>query len=89
MLSIIRLLDRILWLYEAIIIVRCILSWAQALPNNPIIRFIYQITEPLMDAVRRAFPFLAMGGFDLSPIVIILLIDFTRRYLYSLLIPFY
>ncbi len=85
MIFIINLLNSVVRLYELIIIVRCILSWVQVPPRNPLVRLIYQLTDPLMDAVRRAFPFLASGGIDFSPIVIFLLIDFTRRYIISLM----
>jgi YggT family protein len=83
MLSIIFLLDRLIWLYELMVIVRCVISFFPVDAYNPIIRFITQITEPLMDAVRKAFPFLLAGGLDLSPIVILFLLDFTRRYIAS------
>jgi len=79
----IGLIDRLIGLYELVIIVRCILSFVQPNPFNPIVRFLYQITDPLLDAVRRAFPFLVTGGFDLSPILVFFLLQVTRQYLVS------
>jgi YggT family protein len=79
MYGILVIISRLIYLYEIIIFIRCILSFVQPDPRNPIVRFIYQITDPLMDAVRRAFPFLAAGGIDFSPIVIIFLLEATRH----------
>ncbi len=85
MASLIQLVNTLIWLYELLILARCVTSWIQADPANPIVRFIAQLTDPLLDATRKAFPFLVQGGLDLSPLVILFLIDFTRRYLLSLL----
>ncbi len=86
MVGLFMLLARVVQLYIYILIARCILSFVRPNPYNPIVRFIYQITDPLMDAVRRAFPFLAIGGLDLSPIAIIFLLQFTLQVLGSLLL---
>lgn len=72
---------RILLIFEFIIFIRCILSFIQPDPSNPLVNFIYSLTDPLMDAVRKSLPFLVAGGIDLSPIVIIFLLDITRQYL--------
>lgn len=69
-------------LYQICIVIRCILSFLNPyspLHRNPIVRYLYKITDPLLDAVRNAFPFLAQGGFDLSPIALIFLLQITVR----------
>lgn len=81
--SILLLLANALWVYEILIIIRCIMSFVDPDPSNPLVRFVYNLTDPLMDAVRRSLPFLMMGGLDLSPIVLIFLIEMTRKYLVS------
>ncbi len=81
-----QLLNSLIHLYQIAIIVAVIMSWIQANPYNPIVRFFYRITEPLLDAVRQAFPFLMVGGLDLSPLVVLLLLQFTRNVLYRLLV---
>lgn len=67
--------------YEFIIVIRIILSWAPVDPQNPIVQFIGRFTDPLLDAVRRAFPFLSAGGIDFSPILVFFLLDATRHML--------
>ena len=47
------------------------MSWLPNLnPNNPIARFLYQVTEPVLAPIRSALP--PMGGIDLSPLVVFL-----------------
>lgn len=72
-------------IYIWIVVIRCVLSFVQPNPFHPIVRFIYSVTDPLMDAMRRAFPFLMMGGLDLSPIVLIFLVQFTNSQVQQLL----
>jgi YggT family protein len=62
-----------------IIIIRAILSWVNPDPYNPIVRFLHQITEPVLNPIRRRLPF--MGGVDISPIVVIFAIIFLQIFL--------
>jgi YggT family protein len=57
-----------------LIIVRCILSFVRHDPYQPIIRFIYDVTEPVMAPFRRWLP--AAGGIDFSPIIAVLFIQY-------------
>ena len=75
-----QVLDFLLWAYLWILIARVVISWIDADPYNPIVRFIYNLTEPVLEKVRERLPFLA-GGFDLSPIVVSLAIWFIKRFL--------
>jgi len=49
-------------------------------PYNPIVRFLYNATEPLLYRVRRSLPLFA-GGIDFSPLLIILVIYFLQAFL--------
>jgi len=69
----------ILDIYMWIIIARAIISWVNPDPYNPIVRFLYQATEPVLSRVRRIIPYL--GGIDLSPLVVLLIIYFLRQFL--------
>jgi YggT family protein len=71
-------------IYMWLIIARALLSWVNPDPYNPIVRFLYNVTEPVMGWVRRRVP-LVFGGLDLSPILIILVIIFLDRFLVSTL----
>lgn len=60
-----------------LIIVRVLLSWIPHNPYNPIIRFIYEVTEIVMAPVRRVLPLQAMG-IDFSPIVVLILLQLVK-----------
>jgi tRNA(Ile)-lysidine synthetase-like protein len=70
-------LNMVLTIFMWIIIIRAVLSWVSPDPYNPIVRFINQVTDPVLYRVRRIFP-LVYGGFDLSPILVILAIYFLK-----------
>jgi len=71
-----QLLGYALHLYMWIIIIRALLSWVNPDPYNPIVRFLVQVTEPVLYQVRKRIPF--MGGLDLSPIIVIFIIYFLQ-----------
>jgi YggT family protein len=72
-----RILDVLLNLYMWAIIINALLSWVNPDPYNPIVRFLYQVTEPALRPIRRFIPMRGMG-IDISPIVAILVIMFVR-----------
>lgn len=80
LLAIATVLDMILGLFLILIFIRAILSWVSPDPYNPIVRFLYSATEPLLYRVRRTIPAVA-GGIDLSPLVVIAAIYFLRVFL--------
>jgi len=69
----------LLTIYMWIIIIRSLISWVNPDPYNPIVRFLYQATEPVLYPIRRRLPF--MGGIDLSPIIVLLIIIFLQVFL--------
>ena len=71
-------LSLLLNFYFWLIIIGAVLSWVSPDPRNPIVRFIYGVTEPVLYQVRRHLPFVIVGGLDLSPIVVILVIMFAQ-----------
>ena len=71
-------LDNLLWFYLVIVVISALLSWVNPDPRNPIVRFLYSATEPVLYQIRRRIPFVLVGGFDLSPLVLILAIQFAR-----------
>jgi len=75
-----QVLDYLLWAYMWILIGRVIISWVNADYNNPIARFLYAATEPVLEPVRRRLPNVT-GGFDLSPIALWLAVIFLQRFL--------
>lgn len=78
-------LNMVLWLYMWIVIGRAVISWVNPDPSNPIVRFLYNATEPLLYRVRRIAPFFA-GGIDFSPLIVIAGIYFLQTFLVRSLI---
>ena len=70
--------------YIWIIIARAIVSWVSPDPYNPIVRVLYQITEPVLRWVRQRLPVATMG-IDFSPMVVILALLFLQRFLVPVL----
>jgi YggT family protein len=79
-LALARLVELVLWAYFWIIIARAVLSWVNPDPFNPIVRFLYRVTEPVLRPIRRRLPTLQMG-LDLSPMLVILAIYFLQSFL--------
>jgi YggT family protein len=74
-----QLLGIVLQIYMWVIIARAIISWVSPDPYNPIVQFLYRITEPVLQPVRRALPL--TWGIDFSPLVVILAIIFLDQFL--------
>ena len=66
--------------YILIIIARAVLSWVNPDPSNPIVRFLYRVTEPVLRPIRDRLPTLAMG-LDLSPVVVLAALWFLDSFL--------
>ena len=78
--SVANLIDFILSAYMWIIIGRAIISWVNADPYNPIVRFLHEVTDPLLSQIRRFLP-MSAGGIDFSPMVLIVFIIFLQSFL--------
>jgi YggT family protein len=61
------------------VIIRAIISWVNPDPFNPIVRFLYRATEPVLGYARRIVP--PLGGIDLSPILVLVVIVFLDQFL--------
>jgi YggT family protein len=79
-LAVARLVELLLWAYFWVVIARAVLSWVNPDPFNPLVRFLYRITEPVLRPIRRRLPTFQMG-LDLSPMIVILAIYFLQSFL--------
>jgi YggT family protein len=79
-LALANLLHLVLMAYFWIIIARAVLSWVNPDPFNPIVRFLYRVTEPVLRPIRYRLPTVGMG-LDLSPMLVILAIYFLQAFL--------
>ena len=83
----------ILDLYVWLLIASAILSWLIAFnvvnTRNQfvaaVVEFLYRITEPALAPIRRFMP--NLGGLDISPIILILLIMFVQRVILYYIYP--
>lgn len=66
--------------YIWIIIIRALISWVNPDPFNPIVRFLYRATEPVLRPIRRKLPTYQIG-LDLSPLLVILGLEIVDRFL--------
>ena len=65
------------------IIIRALMSWFNPSMENPIVRFVIEITEPVLAPLRRIVP--RIGMIDITPIVAILLMNVILQVLESTL----
>jgi YggT family protein len=72
-------LEGLLQLYFWVVIISALMTWIEPNPYNPIVRFIYAVTEPLFNWIREHLPVI-FGGIDFSPLVVVLGISFLQRY---------
>ena len=82
LLALAKLVDYVLSAYLWIIVIRAVISWVNPDPWNPIVRFLYQITEPVLGPIRRRLP---MTGIDFSPLIAMLAIYFLQWFLVPVL----
>jgi len=82
-----KVLDFALMALMWIVVARAVLSWVNPDPYNPIVRFLYNVTEPILYWIRSRLP-VSVGGIDFSPILVILGIYFLRSFLVTSLLRF-
>ena len=82
--AIANVLNLILSLFVWLIIIRALISWFNPDPYNTLFQFLYRITEPVLSIVRNAMP--NLGGIDISPIVVLLAVEFLKSFLVKSLV---
>ena len=93
MLALFQTIDLALNLYTWILIASAIFSWLYAFNVinssnqfvNSVGRFLYNVTEPVLRPIRRILP--DLGGIDISPIILPLIIFFVRSLMWNSLYP--
>jgi YggT family protein len=69
-------------LYSFVVFVSVALSWLRLSPENPVVRVTSALTEPVLAPLRRVIP--PLGGFDITPIVLLLGIELVKKLLLGL-----
>lgn len=85
--AVFRIVNSLLNVFYVLLVARIILSWFPIRPGGiiaDIIEVLYTFTEPLLAPIRKLVPPIAMGmGYmDLSPLILMLLLNFLRRMLF-------
>lgn len=70
--------------YMWVIVIRALISWVNPDPYNPIVQFLYKVTEPVLYPIRRMMGTYSIG-IDLSPLIVILVIIFLQNFLVATL----
>ncbi|MFC2169242.1 YggT family protein [Acidobacteriota bacterium] len=81
LIAVARIIHLVLTIYIWIIIFRVILSWVQIPSMYSVSVLLYKLTEPVMKPIRRFIPPSRLGGLDISPMIVILLILFVDSFL--------
>jgi len=84
--ALLQAIQTIIFSYMILIIISALLSFIQIDPYNPIVSSINRLTEPTFRFVRQKLPFLIIGGIDLSPIVIIVGLNFLNGLISNIMI---
>nr|WP_082250009.1 MULTISPECIES: YggT family protein [Rhizobium] len=93
MLALFQTIDLALNLYTWVLILSAIFSWLYAFnvinSSNQFVSaigsFLYNVTEPALRPIRRVLP--NLGGIDISPIILLLLIFFIRSLMWNTIYP--
>ncbi len=78
--SIAKILDILLGMYKWIIIISALISWVNPDPYNPVVRFLYLVTDPVLRPIRRLIGY-RLGPIDISPLIVIIAIIFLQSFL--------
>ncbi|MEZ4599973.1 MAG: YggT family protein [Syntrophotaleaceae bacterium] len=79
-----QMVQMIIGVYIFIVIARALISWVGPDPYNPIVRFLYSATEPVLNRLRRLLP-MQFGGIDFSPLALLFILYFIQRLVSRLL----
>jgi YggT family protein len=82
--AIAQLLHMVITIYIWVIIIAALITWVRPDPYNPIVQVLMRLTEPVYAFIRRYIP-TVIGGIDLAPILVILVLQFLDLFFVKLL----
>lgn len=77
LISILQFINLIIGIYIWVVIIAALITWVQPNPYNPIVQFLWNVTEPVYRWIRRYIP-TRFGSFDIAPIILILALEFLQ-----------
>ena len=75
--KILLFINWVLGAYMWVVIAAAVITWVSPDPSNPIVRFLYGVTEPVLYRIRRLIP-TNFGGIDIAPMLLIFAILFVQ-----------
>ena len=81
--ALVQIVHTVITIYIWVVIIAALVTWVRPDPFNPIVQTLYRLTEPVYARIRRYIP-TTIGGIDLSPIVVILGLQFIDIFLMRL-----
>jgi len=88
LISILQFINVIIGIYIWVVIIAALITWVQPNPYNPIVRFLYSVTEPVYAFIRRYIP-TNFGGVDIAPIILILALEFIQILINNIIASLY
>ena len=74
-----QVLNTLITVYIWIIIIRVLISWVSPDPFNPLVQFLVQATDAVLEPARRIIP--TIGPLDISPMIVLLLLQVIQHFL--------
>ena len=72
-------LQNLLWAYSIVLFAAAVVSWVDADPRNPIVRFLRAATDPLLRVIRRMLPTnLRYFPIDIAFLVLLAIVLFSQ-----------
>jgi YggT family protein len=90
MLIVEKVVSGAIFLYQFLIFIRVMLTWVNTDPyrstiDHPLIRLLQRVTDPVLVPLRRLIPPIG-GTIDITPVVVLILLEIVRRVLSSILL---
>ena len=82
LINLLKFVDWLLDVYTWVVIIAAVITWVNPDPNNPIVRFLRGVTEPVFKRIRKLIP-TNFGGLDIAPLLLILALYFLQRVVLS------
>jgi len=82
--------DRVIWIAFDILflllLVRCVISWMRPSHYHPLVRWVENVTEPMLSPIRRVLPPWKTAGLDFSP-AIVMFLAWIAAYILTAILP--
>lgn len=83
-----RILNFVVSAYTIVIVFRVILSWIQIPSLYKVAVIVYKLTEPLLKPIRKYVPPHKMGGLDISPMILLIILMFINSFVIRTLMQY-